>query len=87
MTSSRPAVHDDVSRLQRAFARLAEGGDPRGLGRVEVWISQDGLLCVSMGLASNARATSDAERAYALAWYDAFGVRGNHHEGRVVEGA
>ena len=84
LTSFRPTGPGDITSLESAFDRLCADGDPRGLGHVEVSTADDGCICVSMDMGSYPRATSRAEKAYALAWYDAFGVRGNVHDGHVV---
>lgn len=46
----------------------------------------DGRLLVQMELAGSLRKVArNGEEAFATAWYDAFGVRGSPHSGRLVD--
>lgn len=72
-----------VEQLERAVARLEIAGDGV-VRRVEVRAS-NGRLQMAMDLAGwGSRAVPEAERVFALAWYDAFGDRRARHLGQLV---
>lgn len=82
--SAKDATPRDIDPLERAFARMVEG-EGGVLSGVEVSI-QEGHLIVRMDLGGSLRhAERNGEEAFALAWYDAFGVRGSTHMGRLLD--
>lgn len=82
--SSTSAGPWDIRLLRRAFARVAvEWSD--AVERVEV-SGPGGRFVVVMDVVGSPRhAKRECERLMAAAWYDAFGVRGSTHIGRLVE--
>ncbi len=82
--SRRRSDARDVRLLERAFARLGVDGRER-VTRVEV-SGASGCLVVAMDvIGPPSDAEGECERLFATAWYDAFGVRGSRHVGRLVE--
>jgi hypothetical protein len=72
-----------VEQLERAVARLRIPGDGV-VQRVDVQ-APDGRLWLAIDLAeAEARAVVEAEKLFALLWYDAFGDRTARHLGRLV---
>jgi hypothetical protein len=75
----------DLHLLERAFARLGVHPGERVTG-VQV-SSATGCLVVAMDvIGPPSHAEGECERLFAIAWYDAFGVRGGRYVGRLVEG-
>ncbi len=53
--------------------------------RVEVSGPSGSLVVVIDFVGAPAVAVRECERLFAVAWYDAFGVRGSTYTGRIVE--
>ena len=76
----------DLRLLERAFGRVAAHWRDRV--KLAVVGGRSGYLFVAMdfiGPPEDAR--RHCEHLYAIAWYDAFGVRGSAHMGRFVREA
>ena len=82
--SSRRPETGDIRLLERAFARLGVDAVER-VRAVEV-SAASGVLVVAMDvIGPPGQVEGDCERLFAIAWYDAFGVRWSRHLGRLVE--
>ena len=82
--SCRRPEAGDIRLLERAFARLGVDGLERVTG-VEV-SAASGFLVVAMDvIGPPSHVEDECERLFAIAWYDAFGVRGSRHLGGLVE--
>ena len=82
--SSRRPEAGDIRLLERAFARLGVD-EVESVTGVEV-SAASGVLVVAMDvIGPPGRVEGECERLFAVAWYDAFGVRWSRHLGRVVE--
>ena len=82
--SCKRAGPRDLRLLERAFGRIA----PQWRGRVKgiVVSAPSGYVLVAMDFVGPPEdARHECEHLYALAWYDAFGVWGSTHTGRLVE--
>jgi hypothetical protein len=82
----RRADPQDLRLLECAFGRVAAEWSDRV--RRAVVSGPSGYVFVAMdfiGPPEDAR--RECERLYAIAWYDAFGVEGSTHVGRLVEEA
>jgi hypothetical protein len=84
--SCKRADARDLRRLERAFGRVA--AEWRDRVTRTVVSGPSGYVLVEMdfiGPPEDAR--RECEHLYAIAWYDAFGVWGSTHMGRLVEEA
>lgn len=74
----------DIRLLERAFARLGVDVVETVTG-VEV-SAESGFLVVAMDVVGpRSHVEGECERLFAIAWYDAFGLRGSRHLGRLLE--
>jgi hypothetical protein len=84
--SCKRAGPRDLRLLERAFGRVGAQWRDR-VRRIDVSAPSGYVLVVIDFVGSPKDAKRDCEHLYALAWYDAFGVWGSTHVGRLVEEA
>ncbi len=83
-TSKLTDAHQ-IDQLSRAFERTADQRGPE-VAEVEVF-EERGCLQVAMRIRGTKRhARNEGERSFAVAWYDAFGLRSSPHIGAVGDG-
>jgi hypothetical protein len=84
--SCKRAGPRDLRRLERAFSRVAAQGSDM-VKRTVVSAPSGYVLVVMDFVGPPEDARRECEYLYAIAWYDAFGVWGTTHIGRLVEEA
>jgi hypothetical protein len=84
--SCKRAGPRDLRLLERAFGRV--GAQWKSRVKRTVVSAPSGYVLVVMDFVGPPEdAKRECEHLYALAWYDAFGVWGSTHMGRLVEEA
>ena len=80
--TSKRADADEIDQLRRAFARTATQYSA-SIDGVEVHADR-GCISVEIRIwGSREDVRREGERAFAIAWYDAFGKRSSMHIGRL----